>query len=315
MITLLASPAWAALTLLESGFTTETFATYSASGIDAPYSMTADNNGNLYLTHRSAGSIWRVTPQGQGTQFVTGLDEPRAIEWTGGTSYGNYLYVTCDRDIKKVGLDGTPSNFSYISGIPTAMGLDRTGNYGSYLYASTGGQDHTYRVTTSGGVTLFSNWPGWTDGGSPRAIKFDPGNSYGGLMYAAASFVGTNQDDSGLFSLDTSGSAARFTADLVTALGIDFDLLGNFGSDMFVTGKNSWADDYSIWRVAPNGTATEFATTTISSPTTMGFGPDGAMYISEYSDVDDMITISRVVPEPATILLLGLGGMLLQKKR
>lgn len=308
-----------AIDVLEPGYTTETFVTYSTSGIGAPWSMTFTEDGNLYLTHVMAGSVWHVTPQGQATEFVSGFGSPCGIAWGGGTDYGNYLYMAesgADKVIK-IATDGTTSDFAAISSgrHPGPLGIDLSGNYDGHMYVGTRAQDHTYEVDTSGSVSLFSDWPGWTDGGGPRDYGFDSMGTYGGLMFASAHFAGANQNDSGLFTIDTSGNASRFTTDIVTAFRIDFDLIGNFDSDLFVTGIDSWDQSMlSVWRVGSDGTATEFAQSSTSLHT-MCFGPDGAMYVSEYSDIDETVTITRIIPEPATLLLLGLGGLLLRRKR
>ena len=295
----ISSWAWAALNLLENGYITETFATYSAPGLGEAYSMTFDNNGNLYLTHYLAGSMWRVTTEIHATEFITNLDSPVGITWGGGTSYGDYLYVVeiVDDNVVKVGLDGTTSNFaSMISGgnSPSAIGLDRSGNYDGHLYVGSSSTDHTYEIDTSGNMTMFSDWPSWTTGGGPKDYGFDSMGTYSGLMYASAYFSGTYRDRSGLFSLDTSGNATRFTTDLVAASCIDFDLLGNFGSNMFVMAKSSWVDDWGVWRVASDGIVTKFVTITTASWRTMRFGPDGAMYIAEYDSSTETVTISRI---------------------
>jgi hypothetical protein len=282
--------------------------------------MVFDDNGNLYATHgEPLGSIWWITPDGSASEFVHGLQTPCGIVWAGGTSYGDYLYVveyeTEGGGIVKVGLDGTTSNFASMDPpkhAPSPLGLDKIDNYGGYLYIGTTGQDHTYQVDIHGNVTMFSNFPGWTDGGGPRDIDFDPGTNYGGLMYMATSFEYT-PDVSGLFTLDTYGNAERFTPDLAAAVRAKFDPYGVFGGELFVIGRSELGQPRALWRVSPDGAATEFATTTASRG--LAFGPDGAMYIAEYSSADQTVLISRVIPEPATVLLLSLGGLLLRRRR
>ena len=295
----LCESAWA-VEVIEPGYVVQTHATYSKQGIGRPGAMAFAGDGNLYVTQHQDDSIWRITPEGVASEFVTGISV-RGIVWAGGTDFGNRLYVAngqiWDGRIFRVGLDGTVSNFASFEPprhCPSPVGLDRTGNYGGYLYAATGGQDHTYRVDTNGSVTLFTDFPGWNDGGGPVDIAFDTGGSYDGLMYMSTSFVGVNQHKSGLFALDTSGNASRFTEDLVTAGHIDFDLTGDFDGDMFVTGKGGFDESWEIWCVSPDGTAMEFARTTVSDPYGLAFGPDGAMYVAEYSLEDETVIISRV---------------------
>jgi len=311
-----------AIEVLEPGYVVQTYATYSEPGIGQPRAMTFGGDNNLYVTQKVNGSIWRITPEGVASEFVSGLETPCGIVWSGGTGYGDYLYVveyeTWGGGVARVGLDGTTSNFAnmpYGGHAPSPIGLDRTGNYGGHLYVGTTGQDHTYRVDTAGNVSMFSDFPGWTDGGSPVDIAFDPGADYGGLMYISTSFVGANQHKSGLFTLDTSGNASRFTDDLVTAGYIEFDETGYFDGEMFVSGKSGFDEPWWLWRVGLDGTATEFARGTVSDPYGLAFGLDGAMYVAEYSAGDEMVIISRIIPEPATLLLLGLGGIMLRRRR
>ncbi|GAI45824.1 unnamed protein product, partial [marine sediment metagenome] len=226
-----------AVEVLEPGYVSETYATYSETGVGySPYKMVFDDNGNLYATQLQDDSIWCITPDGVASRFASGLNGAQGIVWGGGTSYGNYLYVAANGKIVRVGLDGTKFNFAtrYCAG---ALGLDRTGNYGGHLYTTTGCQDHTYRVDTSGNVTMFTNWPGWIDGGGPHGIGFDNGGNYDGFMYIATSYIKSKAYVSGLFILDTSGNAIRFTEDLVVAHCVAFDPGDSFGGDMFVIGR------------------------------------------------------------------------------
>jgi len=282
------------LEILEAGYVSETYATYSEVGVQrSPYQMVFADNGNLYVTQLKDDSIWCISPDGIASRFTSGLNDAQGIVWGGGTSYGDYLYVAANGRIVRVGLDGTKANFAtrYCAG---ALGLDGTGNYRGHLYTTTGCQDHTYRVDTSGNVTMFTNWPGWIDGGGPHDVSFDNRGNYGGLMYVATSYVESKAYVSGLFILDTSGNATRFTEDIVVAHCVDFDQGDVFGGDMFVIGRTNFNQDDSLWRVRQNGIATEFAK--IMSPVhpSMVFGPDGAMYVSEYDETSETVIISQI---------------------
>jgi len=62
----------------------------------------------------------------------------------------------------------------------------------------------------------------------------------------------------------------------------------------------------TVWRIAPDGTATEFARPVVSGPhvLALGFGPNRAMYVSEALPTYEVITIYRIVPEQDTFILL-----------
>jgi len=309
-----------AINILEPGYTVETYATYSTAGVRQPSGMTFDNNGNLYATDRGTGTVWKITPDGTASQWVTSIDDPVGIEWAGGTSYGDYLYVvnyeTLGGGVIKVAADGTTLPFGsmpYGGHAPGPLGLDRTGNYGGYMFVASTGKDHTYKVDLDGNITLWSDFPGWTDGGGPTGIEFDPG-TYGGAMLMTTAFI-SSPSNSGLFSLTTDGSATGFSPDIASALGLKFDEYGLFDLEMFVIGKPELNDPWSLWRVGPDGAATEFATTTLELSRGLAFGPDGAMYLAEYFEADEMVVVSRVIPEPATIFLLGLGALVLRRKQ
>jgi len=283
-----------ALEVLEPGCAVQTYAAYPDPGSGHPRNMKFDSNRNLYLVHSYDNCIWRVAPDGSAGPFLSSINTPYGIESTSGTSYGDSLYVVANTEILRAVSNGTTSRFA--NNFPaggSALAVDRTGNYGGYLYLTTGGQDHIYRVATDGSVEMFSEWPGWTDGGGPVGIHFDHGNDYGGLLYVASYFGKANAHISGIFTLDTNGNAARFTDDLVAALHIDFDETGFFGGRLFTIAKSRFDEDYAVWSVSPEGKAEKFAL--IAPPHAgLSFGPDGALYIGENDADTKTIVVSRI---------------------
>lgn len=307
------APAVCGITILEPGYTTEVMAQYSNAASMA-YSMTCDDAGNLYLSQPYANSIWRMKLDGTVGALVTD-NFSSGIEWTGGTAYGDYLYSAANKEVVRIATDGTQSNFA--GGLPgcSEIAVDRTGNYGGDLYVTTGGTDRIYRVDTSGVVSMFSSWPGHTSGGGPLGLAFDTTGNYGDAMYVGSYFAQSNASKSGLFVLDTGGNASRFSEDLVSVFEIALDTGGIFENEMYVVGRDSWDSSYSIWTVAPDGSASQFATTTYDIVGSLAFAPDGALYISEYLAAGQVVTITRVVPEPGTVLLVGVGWLGLRHRR
>lgn len=286
-----------AVEVLEPGYAVETYASYSDAGIQrSPWDMVFVPDGNLYATHLTDGSIRRVTPDGIASEFVAGISGAAGIVWAGGTDYGDYLYAAATSvGVVRVDLDGHTSSFAS-RGCAGTLGLDRTGNYGGYMYTTTGCVDHTYRVYPDGSVTMFSSWPTHINGGGPHNITFDNVGNYGGWFYVASAFVESQAQVSGLFIMDPCGNAGRFAPDVVVAHNLDFDPTGDFGWDMFVIGRSSYDNPESLWRVSPDGTATAFATLQGVAPRGMAFGPDGALYIGEYISEIQQVIISRITP-------------------
>jgi hypothetical protein len=303
-----------AVDILSPGYTVQTYATYVDSA-DYPHHMTFDfdSSGNLYVAQPASGTIWRITPGGVASQFASGLIGPYSITWGGGSSFGNYLYVG-GGSITKLALDGTYSLFANHNCV-SSLAIDKKGNYGGYLYAGTGGADDFHKINTAGNIMSFGSWPGLTDGGEPDGIAFDPGTAYGGLMFVGSAYTQNNASKSGIFTMDTSGNPTRFSNNLVQAFDLAFDTTGTFGGKLFAMGTTTYGTSCSLYSVGIDGTATRFAYSSTLNGLGLAFGPDGAMYVSEYSSANGMVTISRIVPEPCTLLLLGLGAAVVRRRR
>jgi hypothetical protein len=300
VVFVMSGASWA-LEVLEPGYVVETYVSYSCPGQGEPRGIAFDPYGNLYLSnwdnYPDAGSIYRISPDKSVNRWIEGLGTPRVIVWTGGTEYGDYLYVTdaTPSDLLRIDLDGTVSTFSHVGAGPHSLGLDTTGAYGGYLYVATRNPDHIYYVSETGQVNYFSYFPGSVAGGHVD-LAFDPGTDYGGLMYVALE-GGGHTGPYGVFTIDQAGHATEFAPVLVTAFAVEIDPYGLFEGSLFVTGK--WHSDqpyYSMWRAHADGHVTEFAVGTIGTNHLLvfAFGPDGAMYVPEYSRDEGVVVITRI---------------------
>jgi len=167
-------------------------------------------------------------------------------------------------------------------------------------------------METNGSVSLFADWPGWTDGGGIWDIDFDTTGKYNNQMYVATGYQSDNAQISGLFAVSPDGVATKFCSSFASAGIIGFDGAGTyFDNDMFVVGRTSFSDTNSLWRVYADGTCEEFMTGVGS----FTFGADGAMYVSAMNWNTHTVEIARVVPEPATLLMIAAGSLCLRRKR
>jgi hypothetical protein len=287
--------------IFEPGYTSEVYVNYAGAPWEASR-MTIDSEDNLYITHTNA-QVNKIAPDKTVTlNWSAGFNTPWSIQNASGTKYGNKLYIT-ERNvgISSINFDGSSSPFSTLSG-STGLSIDKKGNYGGDMFAGTSGDDRIYRVSTSGQKTTFCSYFSGMSGGI-AGIAFDPASKYGGTMYTTT--WSPTDPRSGIYSVNPQGQTARFCSNIVWGSDIQFDVPGGlFGGDMFVTGKFDAADTLQLYRIGTNGVATPFIRCD-GEINGFTFGNDGALYFHEF--YQGTTNIIRVVPEPATLLLFGLG--------
>ncbi|MCD6395062.1 MAG: hypothetical protein J7M40_16350, partial [Planctomycetes bacterium] len=296
------------VTLFESGYQVETYATYDVSTNGNMRDITFGPDQTLYITYNVSstmrdGSVYKLAIDGSVSQLADGFFYPNNIVSGAGTAYEDYLYV-CDKqetttwdkgEVTRIDLAGNKTPFAG-SGLdqPVAVEIDRTGRYGGYMFVASGGWDRISSILPTGEVELFYYLGGHS--GTPWDIAFDPTDRYQGLMYVATEIL----DDptiSGILTFDPDANMSRFAPDIIKAWDLEFDTTETmFGGDLFIYGSAGYGP--RLFRVAPDGSAEAFAWLANG---TFTFGPDGAIYV--YEQIGTSAVISRIFdPSPPFIL-------------
>ncbi|MCE5187322.1 MAG: NHL repeat-containing protein [Planctomycetaceae bacterium] len=128
-------------------------------------------------------------------------------------------------------------------------------------------------------------------------------------------------DSGSILQYDASGNATTFAAGVNATTGLAFDSSGN----LYATSSLG-----TIMKFDPAGNGTVFASGLVN-PACMAFGSDGALYVADYgggtvmkydangvgsvfaSGLDRPYGIAVLIPEPVSLLLLGLGALLVGK--
>ncbi len=157
--------------------------------------------------------------------------------------------------------------------------------------------DHSGRLLFTDNHNLFV-----TTGGTPTTLV-----AFGGSITVGPVVVDTSDR---IYVSDSLGVIRRYNAD-GTSAGDPFTTSGSSVTIAFATGGGFGTDLYAVDSANGNLLRFDNAGNSVvvgtgfqeSSSVVFGFGPDNALYVSDFSNDH----ILRVVPEPSTIALLAMG--------
>ena len=255
---------------------------FASAGSDDVTGLAFDRSGNLYAGFRNANIVEKFSQAGTdlGPFATTGLNGPQGMAFDG---FGN-LYVTnlFGNTVEKFGTTGTDlGTFAAGLNTPTDLAIDRAGNI--YVAEENGPKVEKFSPT---GADLGAFAGPFTGPGpiNPKSLAFDAfGTLYVGLL-GGVDFgdvvekfnpAGT---DLGAFATGVNGPS-----------GLAFDALGN----LYVSqGRLSTNIVRFSATGTPLGVFADF-TTGVPSPGFLAFEP------------------TRAVPEPSSLVLVGLGALAL----
>jgi 6-phosphogluconolactonase len=129
--------------------------------------------------------FWKVLPLAVATLLMSGCGQffPKPTSGGGGTSTGNYLYVSNSAVASIASFAVTTTGLSVVSGSPNTLSATpsaiATTPGGSFLYASTlAGAIYGYSIGSTGAITLLNNGSAVVSEISPVAIKVDTTGSW-----------------------------------------------------------------------------------------------------------------------------------------
>jgi sugar lactone lactonase YvrE len=266
-------------------------------GLVSPIALATDAAGDLYIADEGAATISKVTPDGSFSTFASGFFVGGGLAFD---KAGN-LYASDDGNglIRKISPDGAVSTFAQV---PGARGLVVDGS-GTVFYAYFFG-NAVMKVTTSGSLSQIAgdalNFPGAivADGTgnlyvgiSPNGavetagavVKIAPNGTVTSVASGFGAIGGMALARNGTLYVANGGAVDKVTPDGSVSTLIDNISSGTLALDaqgnLFVGGSGGFLTGIIV-KVAPDGTATTFATLEGGFPVSLAFDKAGNLFVA-----------------------------------
>jgi DNA-binding beta-propeller fold protein YncE len=249
--------------------------TFARTGLNGPEGLAFDSAGNLFVSNDGNNSIMKFTPGGTGTVFATYPTDPNLFA-------------------------------------PEGLAFDKAGN----LYVANWFGNTIEKFTPDGVGSIFASGLNY-----PAGLAFDNG----GNLYAA------NYGNDSIEKFTPDGVGSSFASSISGPEGLAFDAAGN----LFVANANN----QTIEKFTPGGIGSVFASG-LKSPLSLAVDSAGTLYVVNESaafnqkndiekfapdgtylgvltstGVNEPFFIAIQVPEPSSLSLLTLSGVIMMRRR
>lgn len=280
------------------GFTVQTYA-----NVADVSQMAFDSEGVLYVSHYDAS-------------YTQGFNIRRiGVNGTSVNNYGNSGFVDADAIAMDADgqISGTPGTLIVGCGYPSHIYGIKPDESVVSLFENVGSNPTQMRFDSTGRLLIVdptSSAVFQISGGNSTMLFSTPAPSYS-IAVDAENRIFTS-DDVGTIRVYENNVLSEF-ASLDSSNGLthyNLMMAFNSGNGLWNAGLYVLNDGTgNLSRFDSLGNQTILGTGFNLWTTDMTFGPDGALYIANTNG-----EILRIVPEPATLLLLGLGGFALLRK-
>ena len=237
-----------------------------ASGLKDARNLIFDSKGDLFAFDYGHKSIFKFTPDGKKSIFATGIDPiVMALDRTNNL-FASEVHLEKDQSVGAI-LKFTPegAKSTFASGLqnPLGMVVDAAGN----LFVADVGSHGIFKFAPEGTKSTFA---GVLPAGSAdfNMLVFDPS----GNLFVADSF------DHAIFKFTPDGTKSTFATDIAGVKGLVFDRSGNL-----IVPVDSPASGSAIYKFTPDGIKSVFSTWL--KPDALVFDEAGNLFVSAKSAI------------------------------